>query len=975
MQRLEQSVIRILNAHDKTVGTGFVVTDRLAVTCAHVIKAAGSIYDQPIRIQFYWGEIEQVAQVLSVGWSSATTDDVALLQLDHLPEGIVPVVLGSARQCEGHPYCAFGFASLAGYDSRKVTDTLDGIVSVRDKHKRPMLQLKGEEIDQGLSGAPIVDTQTNRVVGMVSEYKDNERTRFAWATTADTLITYYPALQIWPEAYGPDELHAYLDYLIKDNQTLPIPILSRGDKVPLERVYVSLRADEMNIAEREAERDLYLEDVFELQGVIGGDISDPYSRFTELHQAIVRFPQMRMLIARNRLRLFAEREAGSLSLAEVVRQHQYAVLLGNPGSGKTTLGKWLVLQFARAFLEGEANVRVRADLVRPDAETEEFIDLGPARLPILIQIADYARARWNEGEVDTKLPLEDFLGQQYNGRKDKPIALTPEAMHALTHAYLKWGRALIVLDGLDEVSNPQQRREVMHAIKEFIQAQLRVAVEGEEVGNRVLLTSRIVGYQFDPLTELPHYTIENMDGEAIAAFCRNWTNQATKTDEVGTLELAEHLLDVIFNQSHPSVRTLAENPLLLTILVQMQRMDSQQELPTRRVELFSRAAEALYDQRKSFWRQVGISPENLTRGLSAVAAYIQANEATGFAEEDTVRAQLDATFKDRRQTEAVLDAAREVGGVLVAHSEGVYGFLHRSLQEYFAAKFLTEKPDHVAEQIALRLLNPTWHEPIVLAMGIVSQAGYSANRRRLSEAFICILNAPDPVGDILPRRELLAIEACTECKRIPPEVGRQIAEKLLDLYAGHRGPISLRILQHHILHAFAVLHNGDAAVEVETVLCDALGARDTRRRLAAVDLILRAQWDSQVIVRALVVAWCAYPDPAASLLTALDGVRDRQPALFQPDFLPMRQALMDEQLLWERISTDQEWAALIRTLYMSPNSDCAPEQITRDSPLTPQVLAALRQAPETHPLVALRQHLLSLAKHSGTVSARDAALD
>ena len=38
---LESSVIKILNAEGRVVGTGFVLTPALAVTCAHVIAAAG----------------------------------------------------------------------------------------------------------------------------------------------------------------------------------------------------------------------------------------------------------------------------------------------------------------------------------------------------------------------------------------------------------------------------------------------------------------------------------------------------------------------------------------------------------------------------------------------------------------------------------------------------------------------------------------------------------------------------------------------------------------------------------------------------------------------------------------------------------------------------------------------------------------------------------------------------------------------
>jgi len=203
MQHLEQSIIRVLNANGTTVGTGFVVTDQLAVTCAHVIEAAGSTCGKTVCIQFYHGASEQVVQVREDGWSAASKDDIAFLRIDGLPEGVTSVIMGSAANCDGHDYRSFGFAKLAEFDSRKVSVIIDGVVSVRDQQKQCMIQLKGDEIDKGLSGSPVLNTKTDRVVGMVSEYKDSDQTRFAWATTSDTLASTLsaldPAFRLWSD--------------------------------------------------------------------------------------------------------------------------------------------------------------------------------------------------------------------------------------------------------------------------------------------------------------------------------------------------------------------------------------------------------------------------------------------------------------------------------------------------------------------------------------------------------------------------------------------------------------------------------------------------------------------------------------------------------------------------------------------------------------------------------------------------------
>ena len=966
-QDLEQCVIRILNQYDTTVGTGFVVADGIAVTCAHVVKAAGSDKGELLFIQFYADESQQIAQVLTAGWSPPEADDVAFLQIEALPQGVVPLILGSAKQCQGHRYSTFGFASLADFDSRPVSDTMDGVASVRDKRKQRMLQLKGEEIDRGLSGSPVLDTQTNRIVGMVSEYKDNTHTRIAWATTSDTLSILNSALQLWPGTYGPNELNAYLDSLIDAHQTL---ILPDGNEVQLERIYVSLRADEMNAKEHQAEHNLYLKDVAALQKLPGALDSDEYARFAAMRKVVARRPRTQMLEARDWASLFGIRAQNLLSLAEVVQKHPHVVLLGDPGSGKTTLGKWLILQFARAFRQGATRVKVHADLVRPGDEANELVDLGPVRLPMLIRIADYARVRWDKEYGDREISLASFLGS-HQIQKSLSSELTPQAIDAITEEYLAQGRALIVLDGLDEVGDPDQRKAVMQAVRKFLQAQPPVIQNDGWEGNRVVLTSRIVGYKFDPLTYLPHYTVEDMDEAAISAFCKAWMMHVAEAEDAA--EQAQLLKDAIFNHSHLGVRALAGNPLLLTILAQVYWSSAERKLPALRVELFEAATQALYDQRRDFWRQVEMTLEDLVHALGAVAAYIHAYEVTGFAEEGTVKDQLKTVLKDWRQVRAVLKVAREVSGFLVARGEGVYGFLHRSLQEYFAAQHLTCQPEQVVENLVNRVLDPIWREPVLLAIGIVSQPGYPGGRRILPEVFAALLDMPDPAGEFLPRRELLASAACVECERVPPEFSQRIAQSLLFLYTQREGRGRSPVLRGHIRRAFAVLRDSYAREDVETVLCATVQHSDFENRYAGLDLIIETQWSSPAIVRALLKAWRTYSDPAASLLIAIDDVSSHNPTIVQDNTLPLRQAMRMEPLLWEKLRASEEWQVVIRTLYLPRDADFALDQINRDSPLTEQILSVLR-FPGSGSLAAFRQRLVPQASQPGTPLARDAAL-
>src|SRR5205807_2601508 len=98
---------------------------------------------------------------------------------------------------------------------------------------------------------------------------------------------------------------------------------------------------------------------------------------------------------------------------------------------------------------------------------------------------------------DNGLPLDRFLGSDLY-RRTLPAGLSPEAVGALAQDFLAKGRAFVILDGLDEVGDPIQRRMVLQSVKNFVQSQSPLTIEKEWAGNKVLLTSRIVGYQFDP---------------------------------------------------------------------------------------------------------------------------------------------------------------------------------------------------------------------------------------------------------------------------------------------------------------------------------------------------------------------------------------------------------------------------------------------------------------------------------------------
>jgi len=110
------SIVRILKADGTTAGTGFVASESLIVTCAHVVEVCGAGPSARVNITFHANGQECEAEVLPDYWRPADVDDIAFLRLlfqdEPLPTGVIPVTLGMTRACNGHKMRTLGSLSI-----------------------------------------------------------------------------------------------------------------------------------------------------------------------------------------------------------------------------------------------------------------------------------------------------------------------------------------------------------------------------------------------------------------------------------------------------------------------------------------------------------------------------------------------------------------------------------------------------------------------------------------------------------------------------------------------------------------------------------------------------------------------------------------------------------------------------------------------------------------------------------------------
>jgi predicted NACHT family NTPase len=253
-----------------------------------------------------------------------------------------------------------------------------------------------------------------------------------------------------------------------------------------------------------------------------------------------------------------------VALEDALRAHTRLMVLGDPGAGKSTLLRYLALTAALQADEGRRtnDQSPSSSVVRPSSSVIRL----ERRLPILLPLRRFAAS--SEALVDF---LYTYAKQTYQ----------LELPHGFFERALEAGRCLVLFDGLDEVTASDQRVEVRDAV---------AALATRYSKNRFVVTSRIIGYESAPLDRntFAHHTIMPFNESEIATFIEKWYT-ARERDAHQANAQAEQLIRTI--QQNDRLKKLAENPLMLTIIALVHRIET--DLPNERVKLYDKCTEAL----------------------------------------------------------------------------------------------------------------------------------------------------------------------------------------------------------------------------------------------------------------------------------------------------------------------------------------------------------------------------------------------
>lgn len=459
--------------------------------------------------------------------------------------------------------------------------------------------------------------------------------------------------------------------------------------------------------------------------------------------------------------------ARRISLANWARDFERTIIVGAPGTGKSTLLRYLSL-----------------DLLAEVSQLDEIRRRWPGHLPVLLSFSFWTRII-EQGGAGSELSVAGVARAWFEQLGVPTLARQVERA-------FEDGRVVLLVDGVDEWSNETAAATALTILHTFIATRdLPTVVTSRPQGARVLsaLDASWARRELAPLSSVQQ-----------KSFAKAWFEWLSEIEGHGTGDAATRAANFVETlQKSPQIARLIAVPLLLGGLMALRREDG--VLPRSRFQAYGELASRLLVTHPSSRSRAALTPirqqglDATTRRalLAALAFRLQDRSAGGGIDSIALADAIDATKielveqldlppdRARMLAAQLLDVDADTFGILVERAPGELGFFHRAIQEILAA-------EHIAgldldTQISLferHGHDPQWRDTLLFT------AQFSRRPDEV-ERFVQALETAGPSTTGASERAMLLAEiAFGEVRRSAP-LTRRLVSRFLDEIETGRG--------------------------------------------------------------------------------------------------------------------------------------------------------------------------------------------
>ena len=404
---------------------------------------------------------------------------------------------------------------------------------------------------------------------------------------------------------------------------------------------------------------------------------------------------------------------------EVANENPKLVILGKPGSGKTTFLKHLAVDWCnRKFQPNQIAVLIELrslkdekwdllNAIDKELGLEDWIQFEGIKVRIsnlIQQNYELINQTKNEDNEDDEASISQRKSQIKNNKSQ--IEELNRQLEALPlQRLLKQGKLLALMDGLDEIP--------INALRSKVQLQVRQISENYP-NNRFILTCRTqimgsipVGFTSVEVADFSPKQVEN--------FVQNWF-KASGVSEQKAKEKWTNICRAVANK--PDLKELTVTPVLLSLMCLV--LQDEGEIPLNRIWLYRKSIKLLLskwnaDKQIGDWemgtdayRQLDIEDKEALLLEISARKFENPRNFVLFDEEELaeqITQQLRLTHP--REGIAVLKAIEAQHGLLVERADGLWSFSHLTFQEYFTVQWLTQLS---SEKLVSKIASQHWQE-------------------------------------------------------------------------------------------------------------------------------------------------------------------------------------------------------------------------------------------------------------------------